>query len=127
METNVLQWSQQVDRAVNKYAGRRSAGDKDDLRQECYLGLLEAAETLERLRAKDPNEAKAFAAAVAKKKILYFLRTERHLTTVQSAARAWEIHCPACGVLIRSDNTEPEGCPDCSDPQAIVLPWEKPE
>jgi hypothetical protein len=35
-----------------------------------------------------------------------------------------EIYCPDCGVLIRRA-TKNGPCPECGNPQAIMLPWKE--
>ena len=55
----------QIEKAINRYARKRSHEDKEDLRQECRLALLERAIPLDALADEDTRRAHVYVTARA--------------------------------------------------------------
>ena len=87
MSETILKWSAAVDTAIQKYARNYPRADREDIRQECFLHLLEAEVVIEGIAA--------LAGELAQKKYVAVMLRNR----IKSYGREPELHVNRVSLL----------------------------
>jgi DNA-directed RNA polymerase specialized sigma24 family protein len=75
--SDITKWTPEIDRAVNSCVRTMPSEQKDDLRQECFLLLLQKQEAIAVVEAQGEDEARGYVFRIAKNCCLNMLRKNK--------------------------------------------------